>query len=959
MNLAEAAYADASFHYYLATYSSYRNLGYLPGLGAKLAVHAVVSVPKFIWRHKLATSLSILGIVGVGYAFSRTIYAIAVDFCSTRPQPDYRTVFKQCAVDKHIDGMVAPHSHPRAAEDRTKGNMFAKTFALITGSKLYSVSMSTVENNTTTGDHYYYFAKDLQSESRINFPIDGDLLQLTDVDYYVDMKKYLTGNNVLLNTFVPDSIAGSTTDAVYQVESDDYVEMRVNGGAYYRHQLWDYETDHIIVDHWWGSCLYLVEQRVIGHCKRLVFMNHIRTTYGPLARFLGGFRLKRKKMCYGDLVALKRTEGHGDSVVVVYSIAQIGASCCTNVKETTVRTAMMRCALTKTPSLADVERILRANGETDPVSGAPLVYALVQHPDFRYNCAHVTPACSDPTGYQTLKPLVFDDGRLVTRNILPTFIEGGFSPKRSYNNDTACLENRVFNVANQVKSYPPFFWIVLDEFVNLLVPDHVAGTLAPENYHYMTTKFTRPSQRGFLRSVAHVMFLDKPWVIRAFQKAEFYGKVTAPRNISTLPMDHNARLGQYSYVFVENCMKTLDWYAFSKTPQELEERLQDLASKFDYVIPTDISKCDGSRGYIHYCLDTALMTRAFGREYHTEISNLLAKESRAKGITSHQIRYECEYNTLSGSSKTSWGNTVTNAFNNYLCLRMNNDVKTSWDNLGLFGGDDGVAVGCEPRNLELTFAKLGMLLKSEVCHKGEPVPFLGRIYLDIWSTPESIIDVKRQMTKIHATVSPSYVPNNVVLWRKVEGYATNDSRTPIIRAFIDLVSKHVPHPGSSELLKYHNITLNEIGWWARNPSRFTTLEDFDKAVEIVAKQFDMTVTELLDWETKLSNISKIEDIATLTLKRDPKVEITADVGGNIIEADSAPSHQSMVTTNARPLMSESTQRRPKMPRQQQSGERSKPKTHNERPVTTDQTRRCHFILKKQPCPFGQRCKFVH
>jgi hypothetical protein len=874
---------------------------------------------------------------------------------SRRAYPDYRINFKSCVIDQMVKHSKSPHSHYLAATDRCRGNMFIKVFSSMIGSKLYSVSMSNSESETTTGDHYYYNAKDLQMKCKYNIPLDGDLIQMTDVDYYVDLNAYMNGRNIILNTFVPTTTSGSVQDGVFCIE-DDQVKVNVNGGAFYQHQLWNYETDHIIADHWWGSCLYLVEQREIAPMKRLVFLNCVRVLYGPLPWLLEGYRLKRRKFCYGDIVHLRKIVGEGMDTKMVHHISQIGAHSGIEISDSSVRASLLRMSLAKNPMVSDVERILRANDEKDPVYGAPLLYKLIMSGEkFSTDSINSIGVGQPDMGYQTLYPLVHEDGKTSHREILPPIFIGATSPLRSYNNDYACVNGRVKNVENKVKTYTPFIWMCLDEFVGFQIPDDMANTLAPYDFDYMKEKFKRPSQRSFLQSVQHILYLDSPWIVKAFQKAEFYGKFTAPRNISTLPMDHNVRLGQYSYAFVENILKQQDWYMFGRHPREIEREIQDMCVNEEYIIPMDISKCDGSRGYIHYCLDVALMMRAFGREHHAEILRLLKKEAYAKGVTKHDFKYECDYNTLSGSSKTSWGNTETNAFNNYVALRYTMNPEQAWKRLGKYGGDDGLSRGVEPKLLESTFAKLGMLLKAEVKKAGDYLPFLGRLYLDPWSTPESIIDVPRQLSKLHATVSPSYVPDNVVLWRKVEGYLVNDERTPIISAWCTMIRRLFPAPTPQLRDKYENVTKNDVNWWSRQGT-FTLLNNIPLALDVLSKHMGIDVTEIIEFEKKIYSVIDVQQIKGLMIGQEPKLEIDC-VNDGLIKQGDCKNHQQQVSNmrNNKPD--------PKVKYQVKNipvfnkapvGDRKSKLKHE---IVKEQY--CRFSQRGEKCPYGKSCKFKH
>jgi len=72
------------------------------------------------------------------------------------------------------------------------------------------------------------------------------MIKMVDVDYYVNMPAMLRhGLPIVLSTFCPTTAGDSLPDAVFSIDKDDYVNFRVQGGAEYRHQLWDYESDFL------------------------------------------------------------------------------------------------------------------------------------------------------------------------------------------------------------------------------------------------------------------------------------------------------------------------------------------------------------------------------------------------------------------------------------------------------------------------------------------------------------------------------------------------------------------------------------------------------------------------------------------------------------------------------------------------------------------------------------------
>lgn len=885
----------------------------------------------------------------------------------SRTRLDVRKAFKDLRVSEKVNEVKCCHSHLMSANQRTHGDTAALIFAKMIGRSLYSISMSKSEEDTVRGSRYYYFAKDLQSKMRTDVLRNDEIVKLTDVDYYVDMPKIMDGHDIVVHTFVPEEVCGTAADSSYCVTQEDKIRMKVNGGAEYLHQLWDYDNDHIIVDHWWGSCVYLVEQKNVGLYKRLILLNCVRIVYGPLGWFISGNRLRRKRLTYGNLAYMKKLVGEGEKVKVVHNLGYLDFHTSANISDRAFMASYGKFKLAAKPNITDIERILRSYGEEDPAGAAVLLFELVQSGLVVSNSSILSnPVRMLPESYQTLAPLVHEDGKERHRHTMPPLLKGGFAPVSSYNNDKQCVEGRIKSVANKISSYPPFFWLCLNEFVEELIPNDMANSLVPFEFEQQYELFNRPTQRSLIESVKHMMFNDVGVSVKSFQKSELYGKVTSPRNISTLPMGHNFRLGQYAHVLSNNVLKQQEWYAFGKHPSVVEERIVELAETSDSLIPTDISKCDGSTGYIMACLMTAVFMRAFHRDYHDEILKLLKNEAHISGMTKNGLYYECDYNTLSGSSITAVRNGTINAYVNYVCLRFKLSRKEAYKMLGLYGGDDGMSRGVETADLEKTFAMVGMVLKAEKIIQGEAVPFLGRLYLDPWSTKESICDVKRQLSKIHTTVSPKVVPLAIAAHRKAAGYAVTDYNTPIIKDWILLVNRIYPDVDQVEYEKYLNLTKNDSSYWSRFETPFTPLVNVELALSVIAKDFGVDVSNIVDYVNAMGKCNSVKDIENSSLHtmlyNEEKYEVTSVVDGKVVEGVMK-DHQKIVSTNAAtpsPAIENVLKktRKIKPPIRDCFNKPPKEGLSLKDKKKLDVVKTCKFIANKEPCPF-KNCKFYH
>lgn len=808
-------------------------------------------------------------------------------------KPDRRKDFRK--LQQHQSNVGAGHSHPDAAGGRKQARGMIQEYEVVTASDMYYLSMSEGEMaDGKEGSKEYHFAKDMLTNPKINEPKTGQTVALVDVDYYINMSTFVKQNDYLIYTTMPTTVGGSVENGSYYFKENSVYVSDVNGGAHYEHQLWNYNTDVLFVWKWYGGELFNVEFRRLNHHRALVFLNHRRTVYGPLA-WIAFSEHSLRHISVDNGYGMNHLRVLRQDGVLEHHFAPIGVAIDTCITEMTFNNLKVRVQSSKSPQLSDVERILKNEPERDNA----LKDAAIM---FKYFC---TLGGLNPTlvsqgsldNYQTLYPLITEDGKPTARRIAKPMLDEAVAPVNSYNNDVACVEGRLKRVKNQVTTYPAFYYKVMQEFVNLLVPN--PGVLVPMSSDQMEAKLTRPTQRALVERFRNGMFYCLRVTISAFMKKECYAKVTDPRNISTLPMNHNFRLGQFMYVLSDHVFKPVHWYAFGTHPRELGQKLVRMATHADYLSSSDISKMDGSMGKIYSDLDLAIARRAFAREYVGELEELIEKERHVRGFTSNGVEYSTDETTLSGSSRTSIKNSAANGYTMYLARRLRGETKEfAWANLGCYGGDDGITPNLPPDEINRTFAKLGLLAKSEKSIAGQPVVFLGRIYVDLWINDHSFSDVVRQIRKLHLTVAPEIVGDLVIFRRKAEGHRSTDGNTPILTVWSDRILEFTKDIAISERDKA--LSANDVSYWSKFDSPFEPLTDAERqiATSVIAEQLKVQAGKIVDVEAAMRTARNIDELfAVATFTPEMKVEIDAVHRGVVVQGGKRPDHQVEVKKN--------------------------------------------------------------
>lgn len=811
------------------------------------------------------------------------------------------------------------HSHPTSSRLRTRADTSIDGFIKTCGYNVYSVSMSKRDiNNGNDGHRLYFVAKDVALANRCDSISKHHMLKFMDTDYYCNIPDYAAGlSTMVMYTFCPKQVAGKTDDATYYFDNENNVHTTCNGGARYEHQLWDYDTDHVVFDYWWGSAFYLVESQQLSEDRRIVGLFPVRRVYGPWGWSLPGYRLRRRQVTHG---AINITRYQEQSVTYV-SISRPGQTFCQTLPEETLFAIIHRLDSKKSGdgNIADIERYLMKKGFDDPSVKASLLSKNLEDIIDWLHFPVLTDTgrmAEDRVNYQTLGPLVTEDAKPKAREIIPPLVvNANVAPGASYNNDSTCIQKRINETKNPVIAWKPVMHRWAEEFARLLIPDGIMHTGVPDTLETIMEKQNRPTQRAGALAALPFAFCFQT-IVKSFQKGESYPKIAAPRNISTLDADHRTRYGCYIYSLTRHVLKPLRWYAFSKTPKEIANEVARVATGARFIVPTDYSAWDGTHSKPLCEFENQILRRFFHPDYHAEVSALQMTQYQAPGFTRFGVRYNTEWSRLSGSSDTSSFNTIDNAMVMYFALRDSGKTMfDAWESLGLFGGDDGIQANLDVAWINRVVKKMGHVLKAKVIEPHHPVDFLGRYYLDPWTTTASVIDVARQLRKIHITHSAPDVPWHVSLYCKAHGIMTTDALTPLLSEWAGAIMRELENTYGREVLTgkldLHSSALKEDRKWFAAydfPQQFPQLPlDHPLPRAFVAHQLGLTAPELTSILDRITTCKGVEILQLKHLITLPEREIAvgAVLNGEIYLPPDAPSHINDVGLSVPPTASAS------------------------------------------------------
>lgn len=789
------------------------------------------------------------------------------------------------------------HSHPNAAADRSRCSQWIDDFIVRFGLEPYSISMSNRDiDNGLAGQRYRFVAKDYALPV-VDDPVSHrDVLKFIDVDYYVEPSQIFNPlRPVLIYTFHAIKPCGRIPDGYY-TSNGNVLTVTYGGGATYKHQVWNYFTDHVVYHHWYGTSVWSVDTRPTDDRHILVLLTPIALV--PF-KWLDGPEFERKQY-HGDF-QWTRSYRAADAY---YHMAYSGSTCCVTVAEATLRGMLVRYDQAKMPSLADFERVLNHTADKRAVVNAPFLFQNVELVRKMLNQARMMPVEIDPLNYQAPGPLVYEDAAPTANMACPPLADGAVAPGKSYNNDVQCVQERLTKI-NNTKQPPPRVQKWVKEFIYSLVPSHIRGTIRPWNIESVCDQQNRPTQRASWQRVLNWIPFIK-FEVQSFQKAETYPDIKAPRNISTTPASHRTLYGSYIYAISEHVLKPQPWYAFGRNLAEIAHRVHQVCRQSQFVVPTDFSAFDGTHSEYMVSVEELLGELLFHPSCLREWRSLLRSQYNAKAKTRFGVRYNTNHTRLSGSSDTSAFNTLINATVAYVAARLSGRSHCqALGILGVYGGDDGLTPDIPESDYKRAAELFGVKLKFEVRTPGQSVVFLSREFLDPWTTPNSITDLQRAVRKCHVQCNRGYTPEAALINRAL-GYLVTDSQTPVLSNWAHAVLRICGDQAPFIPTERSYLSLEGV-----SPPQFPANNWLVRRIACESLQVDSVVLDQICEE--LDNANTLADFPTGYLEHlRPQVKVSSvwrgtvyNLGTELVEQQNEQQIQRQAESDAQPPASPS------------------------------------------------------
>jgi hypothetical protein len=685
---------------------------------------------------------------------------------------------------------AAGHQHGIAAASRTCVDDAFSKLAMDTGRCLYSVSASTRDARLgIRGERLPYFSKDLLNASYVDEIGTTDIAKMVDVDYYVDMPTKLATDirPYVLYTYDPIKMLFQSSDeeTVATVNSDNTVSFCVRGGTAYRHELWNYNNDHVNVNTPFGldTITYQIDRRRVSPTHSMVFLIPRARIPRILSLFLATPRLTRRRL-----------NEHAIYIETIGASVHFGAygtfKTCV-VRQETMRSIILSLGFKKKDIYpSDVQNLLHMDDKLDQQHTASEV--LSNYAELSNHCmCPREPVMQSDYGNPAMRYTPLFNGRIVTEPqatgtiICSPLVDASFAPNRSYESDQATITERVVKVATNPKPLTPQNNRYVQEFITLLGTQH---SIIPVDLEIVQNQQNRPTQRSSYEQVAATLF-SVPFAIKTFMKSEAYPTIAPPRNISTTTAAHRVRWSAYMYALTRAVAQN-PWYAFCKHPNDISKRIHGLCMKGSTCIATDFSKFDGTHNHLLSDFELQVCLYLFPPLYHDEITELLRTQHTTMARTAHGVTYQPGESRLSGSAETSIFNTLCNALVAYVTYRHDRPSigpDGAYHCLGIYGGDDGLSIDVSSQRYQITASVFGLTMTAETRPTNAPVTFLARTYPNPSTSPRNHMDVGRAFGKFH--FSPHKIPEMEGLARRATNIGIMDPNCPILVEWANLFTQ--------------------------------------------------------------------------------------------------------------------------------------------------------------------------
>lgn len=701
-------------------------------------------------------------------------------------------------------------------------------------------------------------------------------LVMVDVDYYLDMNKYLSEfKPIFIYRLVPTTVRSVTEGHEYYI-SDDHVHWRAHGGYTAVHRVWNYRSDFCCASSFFTTWCYRVHNFYLGQ-------DRVVTSLIPYCRFprflwwlpgiLKGGRFE--KISYFSYT--KRGTDEKWNVISSHGIDGCHISVAANDR----LSMAVNVPLDKFSYLVDHQRVFKFTGampehvpntvfgnnqckllakyavdyvkyrhqiEVAEVGiGAPVA---VEQPVEDCNCATHDPR-SDSNHYKVGPHKATVDKPTVTKVVN---IKTNAVPKAPIRDKEAAkkmIEERIKKPNNEARAKVNISPFMMKTFVKWLVK--TIGPVSPLSCEQVLERI-RPQYKDKIKLNQTLQLASCCSNTEGFIKAESYDEVKDPRGITPLNLMTQAHLYRFVYA-LQDALHTQKWFAFGRPPAELSSNLRDMsaaAMERNFVaVEGDYSRFDGTVTKPARMLE-AMIYKAFFPGHLAQIDDVL-KYTKNLSVIVKGVKYFSGNVRCSGAADTCLMNSLLNLFVMYLT------VGEKVGECAVVGGDDSIIFIPETKveRLVANAGKCGFKMKHKIAKPGRPFTLLARYFQ--WGEASSMCDPAR-FAKVGLLNRPGLNPTakyTLSIYKaKIRCLMDCDSNTPKIGRFLshlnDKFSSVIDVSGASSADVERKYNLNKELPYLMSLGLGSWINEYRPWMDDVVRNIDLRVDgdELSMWVVK-------------------------------------------------------------------------------------------------------------
>lgn len=779
------------------------------------------------------------------------------------------------------------HSHGAARASRAAANAAISTMIAAAGKLEYSYSTSAVDAASgVDGERTYHWLRDVRLPGRQDPITSRHVVKMIDVDYHIDdFPAHLAEYPVphVLYTTVPSRPGGRDANSEYWFDNSGEYVSSISGGGLYKHRLWNYHVDGVVVfgGRWYAPKLayFDVDRVQLSDTRSIVTLVPTLAWSGfkvYLARLVLGFgpeanarRLERlDPRSNGELdgykfMSMRDSQGvhigiagspvtytvpHGRDLMYRAFVSGNGVSQKTRASISGVIAA--NTSLADRSDASEYGHVLASYYMSVP--NAP-VQLSSQRCIETYQHVQYAPYCAD--------------ARVAVEAIAAPFGAMPYAPSDSRSNKISGAIGRIVEPHSRaIARVSPSKRLYADmRAFAFLVQTAVGRKLDPVGLDEVARRQARPSQRALVD--AYLNGCEREVEANQFVKMEAGAKDSTPRIITDL-VQSKVPAARYLYALGDALVSSPlgVCMASSKSAGHVGARVAEICGQASRnALSADANRLDATINELNRVLERMIMHGLFHDQYADEIDAILVNQYGFIIRYPDGLKIATEHSRASGAAETSTFNTLQVLFIAFSAYAKEAvyDYDVAFSRMlrrCVVLGDDSLVVDVDRANLVSSAQAMGQdyTVDEYVPGDGQRVEFLSRSYACAFgASAVNCATFPRVLIKLSTSVrgpQSATMSNSRKFFEKCRSLLVNDGGTPVVSAIARKCMELAPRD-------WHNEPrIDELwSWYSRSGDAYDSGEHGDHEAYVYAAMPDFDRRGFDTWLETVTSLEMLRD----------------------------------------------------------------------------------------------------